>query len=200
MANLFIISAPSGCGKTSLIKFILNSIDNISMSVSYTTRKPRYEEINGKDYNFVTKEKFQKMADNDEFIEYAEVFENYYATSKKTINEKLSENKDVILEIDWQGARQIIKNINAISIFILPPSKESLLERLKNRNQDSEEVIAKRMLNAKNEISHFDEFDFIVFNDNFSQAVKDVESIIIATRLRLKEQKHKNKEIIKKLI
>lgn len=199
MANLFIISAPSGCGKTSLIKSLLDDMDNLSVSVSHTTRKPRDLEVDGKDYNFISKQEFQDMVKKDEFIEYAEVFGNYYGTSKKTIDDNLLQNKDVILEIDWQGARQVRKNTKAKSIFILPPSKESLLQRLTARNQDSKNVIAQRMADVKNEISHFNEFDFIVFNDNFANAVKDIKNIIISTRLSLAEQEYKNKELIKKL-
>lgn len=200
MSSLFIISAPSGCGKTSLIKSILADVENLSLSISHTTRKPRKSEINNKDYYFISIEEFEDMIAKDEFIEYAKVFGNYYGTSKKTIAEIFAQNKDAILEIDWQGARSIKKNTNAQSIFILPPSKQALLERLTTRAQDSEEVIAKRMSEARKEISHFKEFDFIVFNDDFKKAYKEIKNIILADRLKLKKQQNINKDLINKLI
>ena len=208
MSNLFIIAAPSGCGKTSLVESLINGTKNLRVSISHTTRKPRADEVNGTNYHFVSVSEFQKMVNEDAFIEHAEVFENLYGTSKKLINDNLNNHIDVILEIDWQGARQVKQNLpSAISIFILPPSKEALELRLKNRAQDDELIIKKRMLDAENQMSHFNEFDYLVINDNFNAALADLESIISSSNnlskrahLSLKEQSTKHKKLLKKLI
>ena len=179
MANLFIIAAPSGCGKTSLVKALIERSKNLSVSVSYTTRKARKGEINGENYHFVSKDTFAHMITNNDFVEYAEVFGNMYGTARSSINEKLSTNIDIILEIDWQGARQVRKNMpDTVSIFILPPSKDALLERLKNRGQDDDEIISKRMENAEREMSHYEEFDYIIINEQFDSALSDLMNII----------------------
>ena len=208
MSNLFIIAAPSGCGKTSLVESLINNTKNLRVSISHTTRKPRADEVNGTNYHFVSVAEFQKMVSDNAFIEHAEVFENLYGTSKKLINDNLNNNIDVILEIDWQGARQVKQNLpSAISIFILPPSKEALELRLKNRAQDDELIIKKRMQDAENQMSHFNEFDYIVINDNFNAALADLESIISSSNnlskrvhLSLEEQSIKHKKLLKKLI
>jgi guanylate kinase len=179
MANLFIIAAPSGCGKTSLVKALMERSKNLSVSVSYTTRKSRKGEVNGENYHFVSKATFAQMITNNDFVEYAEVFGNMYGTAKSSINEKLNANIDIILEIDWQGARQVRKNMpDTVSIFILPPSKDALLERLKNRGQDDDEIISKRMENAEREMSHYEEFDYIIINEQFDSALIDLMNII----------------------
>ena len=179
MANLFIIAAPSGCGKTSLVKALIERSKNLSVSVSYTTRKARKGEINGENYHFVSKDTFAHMITNNDFVEYAEVFGNMYGTAISSINEKLNANIDIILEIDWQGARQVRKNMpDTVSIFILPPSKDALLERLKNRGQDDDEIISKRMENAEREMSHYEEFDCIIINEQFDSALSDLMNII----------------------
>ena len=179
MANLFIIAAPSGCGKTSLVKALLGSSSKLSVSVSHTTRKPRKGEINGENYHFVSKERFGEMISNNDFVEYAEVFGNMYGTARSNIKEKLDANIDIILEIDWQGARQVRENMpNSISIFILPPSKNVLLQRLTDRGQDDEETISKRMKNSESEMSHYDEFEYLVINDQFDSALNDLKAII----------------------
>jgi len=179
MANLFIIAAPSGCGKTSLVKALMERSKNLSVSVSYTTRKARKGEVNGENYHFVSKDTFAEMITNNDFVEYAEVFGNMYGTARSSINEKLSANIDIILEIDWQGARQVRKNMpDTVSIFILPPSKDALLERLKNRGQDDDEIISKRMENAEREMSHYEEFDYIIINEQFDFALIDLMNII----------------------
>ena len=179
MANLFIIAAPSGCGKTSLVKALLESLSNLSVSVSHTTRKPRKAEIDGKNYHFVSKERFGEMISNNDFVEFAEVFGNMYGTARSNIKEKLDANIDIILEIDWQGARQVRENMpNSISIFILPPSKNVLLQRLTDRGQDDEETISKRMKNSESEMSHYDEFEYLVINDQFDSALNDLKAII----------------------
>ena len=208
MSNLFIVAAPSGCGKTSLVESLINSTTNLRVSISHTTRKPRAGEVNGTNYHFVSVAEFQKMVNDDAFIEHAEVFENFYGTSKKLINDNLNNNIDVILEIDWQGARQVKQNLpSAISIFILPPSKEALELRLKNRAQDDELIIKKRMLDAENQMSHYIEFSYLVINDNFNAALADLESIIASSNnlskrahLSLEEQTIKHKKLLKKLI
>ena len=179
MANLFIIAAPSGCGKTSLVKALLESSSKLSVSVSHTTRKPRKTEIDGKNYHFVSKERFGEMISNNDFVEFAEVFGNMYGTARSNIKEKLDANIDIILEIDWQGARQVRENMpNSISIFILPPSKNVLLQRLIDRGQDDEETISKRMKNSESEMSHYDEFEYLVINDQFDSALNDLKAII----------------------
>ena len=208
MSNLFIVAAPSGCGKTSLVESLINDAKNLRVSISHTTRNPRIDEVNGANYHFVSVSKFQKMVSKDAFIEHAKVFENFYGTSKKLINDNLDNNIDVILEIDWQGARQVKQSLpSAISIFILPPSKEALEIRLRNRAQDDGLVIKKRMLDAENQMSHFNEFDYLVINDDFSSALTDLKLIISSsknltkcTHLSLEEQSIKHKKLLKKLI
>jgi len=208
MANLFIIAAPSGCGKTSLVDALLKKSSNICVSISHTTRKPRPEEINGTNYHFISVDEFQEMIKDNKFVEFAEVFENLYGSSRQLIEDNLDNNIDVILEIDWQGARQVKINMpKAISIFVLPPSKEALLERLKNRAQDDESTINKRMSDAENQMRHFNEFDYLIINNDFNEALSDLESIIIPSNqasdrlnLSLEEQLNKHKNLLKKLI
>lgn len=208
MANLFIIAAPSGCGKTSLVDALLKKSSNICVSVSHTTRKPRPEEVNGTNYHFISVDEFQEMIKDNKFVEFAEVFENLYGSSRQLIEDNLNNNIDVILEIDWQGARQVKINMpKSISIFVLPPSKEALLERLKNRAQDDELTINKRMSDAENQMRHFNEFDYLIINNDFNEALSDLESIIIPSNkasdrfnLSLEEQSNKHKNLLKKLI
>ena len=208
MSNLFIIAAPSGCGKTSLVNALLKKSSNICVSVSHTTRKPRPEEVNGTNYHFISVDEFQEMIKDNKFVEFAEVFENLYGSSRQLIDDNLNNNIDVILEIDWQGARQVKINMpKAISIFVLPPSKEALLERLKNRAQDDELTINNRMSDAENQMRHFNEFDYLIINNNFNEALSDLESIIIPSnkaserfKLSLEEQSNKHKNLLKKLI
>ena len=208
MADLFIIAAPSGCGKTSLVKALLKKSSNISVSVSHTTRKPRPEEVDGTNYHFISVNEFQEMIKDNKFVEFAEVFENLYGSSRQLIEDNLNNNIDVILEIDWQGARQVKINMpKAISIFVLPPSKEALLERLKNRAQDDELTINNRMSDAENQMRHFNEFDYLIINNNFNEALSDLENIIIPSnkaserfKLSLEEQSNKHKNLLKKLI
>ena len=179
MANLFIIAAPSGCGKTSLVEALIKNSKNLYVSVSHTTRPPRSDEINGINYYFVSIDEFEEMIKNNAFVEHATVFDNHYGSSAKLIKEKLDEGIDVILEIDWQGARQVKINMpNAISIFILPPSKEALLGRLQQRAQDNDATINKRMSDAQNQMQHFNEFDYLVINDDFNSALNDLNLII----------------------
>jgi len=208
MANLFIIAAPSGCGKTSLVEALIKKTKNLCVSVSHTTRPPRPDEVNGINYYFVSINEFEEMIKNNAFVEHATVFDNHYGSSTKLIREKLDEGVDVILEIDWQGARQVKENMpNAISIFILPPSNEALLGRLKQRAQDDEITINKRMSDAQNQMQHFNEFDYLVINDDFNSALNDLNLIICRPdktserfNLSLSEQSKKHIKLLKKLI
>ncbi len=178
--NLFIISAPSGAGKTSLVKALIESAPNVVVSVSHTTREMRPGEIEGKDYFFVQYDKFLQMVKNNEFLEYAKVFDHFYGTSQASVELLMQQGLNVILEIDWQGAEQVRARIQDVqSIFILPPSKAELETRLQGRGQDSKEVIARRMLDAESEISHYDEFDYIVLNDYFDDALRDLTALVI---------------------
>ena len=208
MANLFIIAAPSGCGKTSLVEALIKNAKNLCVSVSHTTRPPRPDEVNGINYYFVSINEFEEMIKNNAFVEHATVFDNHYGSSAKLIKEKLDEGIDVILEIDWQGARQVKINMpNAISIFILPPSKEALLGRLQQRAQDNDATINKRMSDAKNQMQHFNEFDYLIINDDFNSALNDLNLIICRPdkdserfSLSLSEQSKKHIKLLKKLI
>ena len=208
MANLFIIAAPSGCGKTSLVEALIKNAKNLYVSVSHTTRPPRSDEINGINYYFVSINEFEEMIKNNAFVEHATVFDNHYGSSAKLIKEKLDEGIDVILEIDWQGARQVKINMpNAISIFILPPSKEALLGRLQQRAQDNDATINKRMSDAQNQMQHFNEFDYLIINDDFNSALNDLNLIICRPdkdserfSLSLSEQSKKHIKLLKKLI
>ena len=208
MANLFIIAAPSGCGKTSLVEALIKKTKNLCVSVSHTTRPPRPDEVNGINYYFVSINEFEEMIKNNAFVEHATVFDNHYGSSTKLIREKLDEGIDVILEIDWQGARQVKENMpNSVSIFILPPSNEALLGRLKQRAQDNDETINKRMSDAQNQMQHFNEFDYLVINDDFNSALNDLNLIICRPdkaserfSLSLSEQSKKYIKLLKKLI
>jgi guanylate kinase len=208
MSSLFIISAPSGCGKTSLVEALIKRNDNLCVSVSHTTRKPRAEENNEINYYFISLEKFEKMIVDNAFVEYAKVFDNYYGTAIESIKHQISKGKSVILEIDWQGAYQVKKKFpNAVSIFILPPSKEDLKRRLQQRAQDDQSIINKRMANAKNEMLHYKNYGYLVINEDFDTALSDLEIIICGPdkaserfRLSITEQSIKYKKLLKKLI
>lgn len=187
--TLFIIAAPSGGGKTSLVNRLLEKDEHLKLSISHTTRPMRPKEENGKDYFFITPELFSAMVKKEAFLEHAEVFGYSYGTSSEQVLHALEKGLDVILEIDWQGAQQVRKLFdNVVSIFILPPSYEILLERLAQRGQDSAEIIQYRMEKAHHEIAHYPEFDFIVFNDDFDDCLKQIQSIITAQRLRYSQQ------------
>jgi guanylate kinase len=194
--NLFILAAPSGAGKSSLITALLKKHASSSMhgnkmqvSVSHTTRQPRPGEQDGVHYHFVSREQFEDLIKQSVFFEWAEVFGNYYGTSKVVIEQTLQEGTDVFLDIDWQGARQVKAQIpDTATIFVAPPSKEELKRRLTARNQDSESVIEQRMQKAVSEISHYHEFDFIVINDDFDSALAELDSIVSARRLRKEKQ------------
>ena len=199
--QLYIISAPSGAGKTSLVAALLKSDSAVEVSVSHTTRKPRPGEQDGVNYHFVDITFFEQLISENSFLEYAKVFENFYGTSKVWIESRLSAGQDIILEIDWQGAQQVRKLMpNAMSIFILPPSKEALRKRLQNRAQDDEAVIEKRMAEAASESSHYAEYDFLVINDDFDTALADLISIFRSQRLQTSKQTQVNANILSDLL
>jgi guanylate kinase len=177
--RLYVVAAPSGAGKTSLVKALMEREPRIQFSVSYTTRTPRPNEIRGRDYHFVSAERFQEMVDGGEFLEHARVFDHCYGTGVRTVQEALSNGEQLLLEIDWQGARQVRKRLpGACSIFILPPSRAALEERLKGRSTDSEQVIERRLKDAAEDLSHWTEFDYVVINDRFEQALADLQAIV----------------------
>lgn len=199
--TLYIISAASGTGKTSLVKALLENTQNIGVSVSNTTRAARPGEEDGVHYHFTEKDVFLKMVEDAAFLEHAEVFGNYYGTSQAAVTDKLKAGEDVILEIDWQGAQQVRKLMpDAISIFILPPSKDELLKRLKGRGQDDDSVIQGRMDEAVSEMSHYNEFDYVVVNDEFDDALQALKAIVEARRLRVEAQSQRHVSMIQALL
>ncbi len=199
--KLYIIAAPSGAGKTSLVKAMVASTRHVQVSVSHTTRPMRPGEEDGVNYHFTRVDDFKKMLGEGLFIEYAEVFGNHYGTSASWVLEKIDQGEDVILEIDWQGARQIRQLMpDAVSIFILPPSKEALRERLIGRGQDDDTVIERRMAQAVSDMSHYNEFDYIVINDEFDLALRDLQTIIRSRRLSIGWIQHYKETLIKALI
>ena len=199
--SLFIITAASGTGKTSLVKQLIATTNDLAVSISHSTRKPRPGEIDGQHYHFVSREIFADMIKKGEFLEHAEVFENYYGTAQSTVEFMLSTGLDVILEIDWQGALQVQKlRPDATTIFILPPDRQSLRQRLSNRGQDSQEVIERRLAGSVNEMSQYVNFDYVVINDNFDVALAELKSIIIANRLTLAKQQERHAGRIEQLL
>ena len=199
--QLYVISAPSGAGKTSLVKALLESTPNLEVSVSHTTRDIRPGETDGINYHFVDESEFESIRDANGFFEWAQVFGNFYGTSSQAVQEKLADGIDVILEIDWQGARQVKALVNAaISIFVLPPSTAALHRRLTDRGQDNDEIIEGRMQAARNEIAHYSESDFIVLNDEFETALHDLQSIVRAQRLSQEIQSRELTGIIADLL
>lgn len=198
---LYIISAPSGGGKTSLVRALLERMDNLVISVSYTTRPLRTGEADGINYHYVDDKKFQDLVAQKVFLEYAQVFGSWYGTSKEWVNQQIDAGKDVILEIDWQGANQIRKHFEkSLSIFIVPPSMEILRKRLKERARESDDIIEKRMQQARSECEHFAEFDYLVINDDFEHALIQLETIILAERLSVAAQKKRHQKLLETLI
>jgi len=193
LGTLFIISAPSGAGKTSLVNALREHLADVVVSVSHTTREPRPGEQDGVDYHFVSRPTFETMVEAGEFLEHARVFDNYYGTSRAAVADQLQEGHDVILEIDWQGARQVRSAApQAHSVFILPPGREALRERLTARGQDSAQVIDRRMRDAISEMSHYGEYDFLIFNDVFDQALAELQALFLAQRLRREVQERRH--------
>jgi guanylate kinase len=177
--RLYVIAAPSGAGKTSLVKALMAAEPGMRFSVSYTTRKPRTNEVDGRDYHFITGDRFQEMVANNEFLEHAQVFDNYYGTGIGAVRDALSQGQHLLLEIDWQGARQVRGRLPAArSIFILPPSRRALEERLRQRSTDSDAVIQRRLQESVNDLAHWPEFDYVVINDRFDQALADLQAIV----------------------
>ncbi|WP_273431559.1 guanylate kinase [Chitinibacter tainanensis] len=198
--NLFVVTAPSGAGKTTLVAALLAADANVQLSVSYTTRQPRAGEVDGKDYHFVERSEFERMIHAGELLEHAEVYGNYYGTSQVWINEVINNGRDILLEIDWQGAQQVRRLFpEAIGIFVLPPSLETLENRLRNRGKDSDEVIAKRMAVAKEECGHVDEFDYVIVNEHIDDAVRDIVAVVRAQRLTLARQSVRHTGLISSL-
>ncbi len=199
--TLYIVSAPSGAGKTSLVSALLKKMPNLHASVSHTTRAMRPGEKEGVDYYFVDQAAFLALIDEQAFLEHAQVFNHFYGTSQKWVQQALLGGADVILEIDWQGAAQIRQLLpDCISIFVVPPSLNTLEERLTSRGQDASVVIKRRLSAAKEEISHFKEADYLIINDGFSEALNDIGSIILSKRLRLPRQEQKYASLLKDLL
>jgi guanylate kinase len=187
--SLFIVSAPSGAGKSSLVKALLAEVQGVGLSISNTTRKARAGEVDGKDYHFISQPEFETIRDQDGFLEWAHVHGNYYGTSRKWVESQMAIDRDVLLEIDWQGAEQVVRKVdNVVSIFILPPSMEELEKRLRGRGTDSEEVISRRMGAAQQEIEQARRFDYVILNDDFTQALLELKSIVFASRCRFNQQ------------
>ena len=183
---MLVLSSPSGAGKSSICKALLNLDENLFLSISSTTRQKRPNEISGKDYNFVTVEEFKKQLKKNNFIEHAKVFDNFYGTDKLLVESKINEGKDLLFDIDWQGAQQLREKMreDIVSVFILPPSKSELERRLKNRGQDDDEVVKKRMDGASSEITHWAEYDYVIINKNLEESVNTVLGILKAERMK----------------
>ena len=201
MARLFVISAPSGAGKTSLVGSLLAARPNLNVSVSHTTRKPRPNEVEGRDYYFVTLARFRELIEQQAFLEYAQVFDNFYGTGAAQVRDKLAAGNDVLLEIDWQGARQVRRAMpDSTSIFILPPTRAALEQRLHERRTDSPETIARRLADASTDMSHYNEFDFVVVNDRFEKAAVDVDAILDGGGRELRSNRADLKPLIETLV
>ncbi len=199
--TLYIVSAPSGAGKTSLVTALIKADKRVSVSVSHTTRAMRPGEQHGVNYHFVSHDDFKGLIAKGDFLEHAEVFGNYYGTSRSALQEVLDQGNDLILEIDWQGAQQVRKLMpEALSVFILPPSQQALRERLDGRGQDSEEIIAGRMKEAVSEMVHYDEYDYVIINDDFDVALEDLKAVFRSNRLVLKKQQQRNSRLLKELL
>ena len=199
--NLYVVAAPSGAGKTTLVRMLLDSESSVHLSISFTTRAPRPGEQNGREYHFVDAEAFRGMIDRHEFLEWAEVHGNFYGTSKKWIADQLAGGHDVLLEIDWQGAQQVRQLFpEAIGVFILPPSMEELTRRLTGRGTDSAEVISRRLAAAQAEMRHVGEFDYVIINDRLEQALDELRAVVCASRLTCKAQRARHAALFARLI
>ena len=199
--TLYTVSAPSGAGKTSLVNALVQELEGVVVSVSHTTRAQRPKEQDGVNYHFVDEATFLAKAENGDFLEHAKVFTNHYGTDERWVRDQLSAGLDVVLEIDWQGARQVRKLVDdAIALFVLPPSKEALLERLTGRGQDDQSVIERRMAEARSEMSHYIEADYLIINDDFDKALTDLKSILLAERLDLLTQQARYSSLLSSLL
>ncbi|WP_369988761.1 guanylate kinase [Pseudomonas xanthosomatis] len=199
--TLYIVSAPSGAGKTSLVTALIKDDPKVSVSVSHTTRNMRPGEEHGVNYHFVSHEDFKALIAQDDFLEHAEVFGNFYGTSRSALQQVLDQGNDLILEIDWQGAQQVRKLMpEARSIFILPPSQQALRQRLDGRGQDSEEIIAGRMKEAVSEMVHYDEYEYVIINDDFVVALEEMKAVFASNRLLLNKQQQRHGDLLKQLI
>ncbi len=199
--TLIIISAPSGAGKTTLVKALTAEQPWLTVSVSHTTRPPRPGDVDGIDYHFVSKAHFQELIEAGEMLEYAEIFGNWYGTSKGAIEACLQADQGVILEIDWQGAQQVRRLFSqAVSVFILPPSRQALLQRLQARGLDSESIIAQRFAEARQEMQHHSEYDYLLINDDFTQALAELRAIAVASRLHTERQRQRHQSLLSALL
>ncbi|MDH0730714.1 guanylate kinase [Pseudomonas sichuanensis] len=199
--TLYIVSAPSGAGKTSLVTELIKQDPHVRVSVSHTTRAMRPGEAHGVNYHFVVHEEFKALIAQGDFLEHAEVFGNFYGTSRSALQETLDQGFDLILEIDWQGAQQVRKLMpEARSIFILPPSQQALRQRLDGRGQDSEEIIAGRMKEAVSEMEHYDEYEYVIINDDFDVALDDLKAVFRSNRLLLQKQQQRHEALLKQLV
>ena len=199
--NLFIVSAPSGAGKTSLVRAMMERLDGVVFSVSHTTRAMRPGEQDGRDYHFIDKATFEVMIAAGDFLEHAKVFDNYYGTASDSVEAQLAAGQDVFLDIDWQGARQVRSAWpGVVSIFILPPSRATLETRLRGRGQDSDEIIARRMQGAVSESAHYEEYEYLIINDDFETAQDELIAIVHAQRLRLIPQARRHRELLASLL
>lgn len=207
LGRLIIVSAPSGAGKTSLVRRLVTELPDISVSISHTTRPRRSQEVEALDYYYINENEFHSMQEKTSFLEFAKVHNHYYGTAKSPVFDELNKGNDVILEIDWQGAQQVrnnvsqvAKDIDLISIFIFPPSLSSLESRLRTRAQDDDSVIKSRLKAAQTELQHFDEYDYMIVNDNFEQALLELKSIVLSRRLCLNQQKIRWADLISGLV
>lgn len=199
--NLYIVAAPSGGGKTSLVKNLVETLPDIEISISHTTRAMRPKEKDGEDYFFVSEDEFMKLVNTNAFIEHARVFNHLYGTSEAQISARLQQGIDIVLDIDWQGAEQIRYAFpQAVSVFIVPPSLDVLKQRLINRCQDKDEIISERMIKAQDELSHYPEFDYLIVNDDFDNAAMELRSIVVANRHRMERQVNKQAKLLSFLL
>lgn len=201
IGSLFIVAAPSGGGKTSLVKKLVSDLNEIVVSVSHTTRKMRPGEVSGIDYFFIEEKQFQRMIEQNEFVEYANVFDYHYGTSVGQIKERLQAGIDIVLDIDWQGAQQIKRLFaDAVGVFVIPPSLHALKQRLIARQQDDDAIVAKRMQRAHDELIHYAEFDYLIVNDDFAKAADELRAIVIAHRLRMQRQVEEQRNLLSFLL
>jgi guanylate kinase len=199
--TLYVVAAPSGAGKSSIVNAVLARDTQIALSISFTSRQPRPGERHAQHYNFVTEDEFQRMIDAGDFFEYARVHGDWKGTARQSVEPQLAAGKDVLLEIDWQGARQVRDKLpNAVSVFILPPSRQALEQRMRNRGQDTEAVIQQRLAAAREEMSHYGEFDYVIVNEVFDTAVEEMCSIFTASRLRREAQVARHYPLISALL